>query len=109
MRIKEKQRRVNRYIKNLNKNVADLGWHFKQVGRKIYNISDGVAEVPIRPYYYFQQKHSEKIEDDAGFCQSQEYPRILLLLHCNGKASLQVYVNILKAFNRAVIILIKAV
>ena len=65
MRIKEKQRRINRYIKNLNKNVADLGWHFKQVGRKIYNISDTVPAVPIRPYYYFQKKHSEKIKDDA--------------------------------------------
>ena len=51
----------------------------------------------------------EKIEDDAGFCQSQEYPRILLLFHCNGKASLQVYVNILKSFDRAVIVLIEAV
>ena len=65
MRIKEQQRRVNRYIKNLNKNVADLGWHFKQVGRKIYNIPDGVTADPIRPYYYFQKKHSEKINDDA--------------------------------------------
>ena len=58
---------------------------------------------------YCLMKSFEKIEDDAGFCQSQEYPRILLLFHCNGKASLQVYVNVLKAFNRAVIILIKAV
>ena len=57
MRIKEKQRRINRYIKNLNKNVADLGWHFKQVGRKIYNISDIVPTATIRPYYYFQKKH----------------------------------------------------
>ena len=67
MKIKEIQRRVNRYIKNLNKNVSDLGWHFKQVGRKIYNFPEdaiGDSKTPSSPYYYFQKKHSEKIKDD---------------------------------------------